>query len=75
MGKGIYCPRKPWSAEALLARVKKLYGDKEAGWKSTEQEQVLTTIMSWTEQVIAILPQELEKAYFSCSHVLFLMLG
>jgi superfamily II DNA helicase RecQ len=53
---GIYRPRKPWSTEALLRGVKKLYGDKDVGWKSTEQEQALAKIMSWTEQVVAILP-------------------
>lgn len=53
---GIYRPRKPWSTEALLAGVKKLYGNKETGWKSIEQEQALTTIMSRKEQVVAILP-------------------
>ncbi|KAM0716825.1 hypothetical protein Q7P37_007628 [Cladosporium fusiforme] len=53
---GIYRPRKPWSTEAPLGAVKKLYGNIEAGWKSTEQEKALTTIMSWTEQVVAILP-------------------
>ncbi|KAK0303020.1 hypothetical protein LTR82_017684 [Friedmanniomyces endolithicus] len=53
---GVYRPRKPWSAEALLAGAKKLYGNDELGWKSAEQEQALTTIMSWTEQVVAILP-------------------
>lgn len=53
---GIYRPRKPWSTEALLGAVKKLYGNREAGWKSAEQEQALTKIMSWTEQVVAILP-------------------
>lgn len=36
--------------------MRKLYGNKEAGWKSVEQEQALATIMSWTEQVVAILP-------------------
>lgn len=36
--------------------MKKLYGNKEAGWKSIEQEQALTTIMSRTEQVVTILP-------------------
>ena len=56
VAKGIYRPRKPWSSEALLGGLKKLYGDKEAGWKSREQEKALTTIMSWTEQVAAILP-------------------
>lgn len=56
VAKGIYRPRKPWSSEALLGGLKKLYGDKEAGWKSREQEKALTTIMSWTEQVVAILP-------------------
>ncbi|KAK0822603.1 hypothetical protein LTR73_009190 [Friedmanniomyces endolithicus] len=53
---GVYRPRKPWSAEALLAGAKKLYGNDELGWKLAEQEQALTTIMSWTEQVVAILP-------------------
>lgn len=56
VAKGIYRPRKPWSSEALLGGLKKLYGNKEAGWKSCEQEKALTTIMSWTEQVVAILP-------------------
>jgi superfamily II DNA helicase RecQ len=36
--------------------LKKLYSNKEAGWKSREQERALVTIMSWTEQVVAILP-------------------
>ncbi|KAJ9619141.1 hypothetical protein H2203_008469 [Taxawa tesnikishii (nom. ined.)] len=34
----------------------KLYGNQRMMWKSREQEQTLTTIMSWTEQVVAILP-------------------
>jgi len=29
---GVYRPRKPWSAEALLAGAKKLYGNGELGW-------------------------------------------
>ncbi|KAJ9620298.1 hypothetical protein H2203_008063 [Taxawa tesnikishii (nom. ined.)] len=33
-----------------------LYGNQRMMWKSREQEQTLTTIMSWTEQVVAILP-------------------
>jgi hypothetical protein len=56
VAKGIYRPRKSWSSEALLGGLKKLYGNGEAGWKSREQEKALTTIMSWTEQVVAILP-------------------
>jgi hypothetical protein len=56
VAKGIYRPRKPWSSETLLRGLKKLYGNKEAGWKSREQEKALITIMSWTEQVVAILP-------------------
>jgi hypothetical protein len=28
---GIYRPRKPWSTEALLRGVRKLYGDKDVG--------------------------------------------
>ena len=53
---GVYRPRKLWSAEALLGGMQKLYQSKEMRWKSAEQEQALTTIMSWTEQVVAILP-------------------
>ncbi|KAK1076625.1 hypothetical protein LTR33_008780, partial [Friedmanniomyces endolithicus] len=53
---GVYRPRTPWSPEALLGGAKKLYGNDGMGWKSAEQEQALTTIMSWTEQVVAILP-------------------
>lgn len=53
---GVYRPRKPWSSEALLEGLRKLYGDREAGWRSPEQEQALTTIMSWTEQIVAVLP-------------------
>ena len=53
---GVYRPRKPWSSEALLEGARKLYSNPQAGWKSPEQEQALTTIMSWTEQVVAILP-------------------
>jgi len=52
---GVYRPRTPWSPEALLGGAK-LYGNDGMGWKSAEQEQALTTIMSWTEQVVAILP-------------------
>ena len=33
---GIYKPRKPWSAEALLGGLKKLYGNQGAHWKSDE---------------------------------------
>ncbi|KAJ9629274.1 hypothetical protein H2203_001644 [Taxawa tesnikishii (nom. ined.)] len=56
LAKGVYRPRKPWSAEALLEGLRKLYGNQRMMWKSREQEQTLTTIMSWTEQVVAILP-------------------
>ncbi|KAK6414097.1 hypothetical protein LTR95_017782, partial [Oleoguttula sp. CCFEE 5521] len=41
--------------EAFLEGVRKLYGNEIIAWKSSEQEQALTTIMSWMEQVIAIL--------------------
>ena len=53
---GIYRPRKPWSAEALLGGLRKLYSNEYMEWKSPEQEQALTLIMSWTEQVVAVLP-------------------
>jgi superfamily II DNA helicase RecQ len=53
---GIYKPRKLWSGDALLGGVKKLYNRQEIEWKSADQERALTTIMSWTEQVVVILP-------------------
>ncbi|KAK0862323.1 hypothetical protein LTR87_016636, partial [Friedmanniomyces endolithicus] len=53
---GVYRPRKPWSSDALLGGVPKLYNSPEMRWRSAEQEQALITIMSWTEQVLAILP-------------------
>lgn len=53
---GVYRPRKPWSAEALLGGLRKLYSNQYMEWKSAEQEQAVTLIMSWTEQVVAVLP-------------------
>jgi superfamily II DNA helicase RecQ len=53
---GIYRPRKPWSAEALLGGLKKLYGDENMTWRCPEQEQALEVIMSGREQVVAVLP-------------------
>lgn len=53
---GIYRPRKPWSADALLGGMRKLYSRQDIEWKSADQERALTTIMSWTEQVVVILP-------------------
>ena len=53
---GVYKPRKPWSADALLEAARKLYKDDCLEWKSLEQEQAMTTIMSGTEQVVCILP-------------------
>ena len=56
MAMGVYRPRKPWSSEALLEGVRQLHGDPQMGWKSPEQEHAMTTIMSWTEQVVIVLP-------------------
>jgi hypothetical protein len=53
---GIYKPRKPWSAEALLSGLKKLYSDENMTWRCLEQEQALEIIMSGREQVVAVLP-------------------
>lgn len=53
---GVYRPRKPWSAEALLGGARKLFNQNKLKWKSAEQEQTMTMIMSWTEQVVAVLP-------------------
>ena len=53
---GIYRPRKPWSSEALLGGLRRLYDDETLEWKSVEQAQALTLVMSWTEQVVIVLP-------------------
>ena len=53
---GVYRPRKPWSSEALLGGLQKLYGNVEVDWQSNEQREALVTIMSWTEQIVAVLP-------------------
>jgi superfamily II DNA helicase RecQ len=53
---GVYRPRKPWSTEALLGGLRKLYDDESLEWKSAEQAQALTLVMSWTEQVVVVLP-------------------
>ena len=56
VARGIYKPRKPWSADALLEGARRLFQDDRLEWKSAAQEQTLTTIMSGTEQVVCILP-------------------
>jgi superfamily II DNA helicase RecQ len=52
---GVYRPRKKWSATALLKSARKLYRDDALQWKSAAQEQAMTTVMSWTKQVVAIM--------------------
>lgn len=53
---GIYRPRKPWSGDALLAGARNMYSDQNLTWRSPEQEKAMTMVMSWTEQVVVILP-------------------
>jgi Orsellinic acid/F9775 biosynthesis cluster protein D/Helicase conserved C-terminal domain len=53
---GAYRPRKPVSARALLQGARRLYRNDALQWKSPDQERALVTIMSWTEQVVIILP-------------------
>jgi hypothetical protein len=52
---GVYRPRKKWSAAALLKNARKLYQDDTLQWKSAAQERAVTTVMSWTEQVVVIM--------------------
>jgi len=52
---GVYRPRKKWSAAALLKSARKLYRDDVLQWKSAAQERAMTTVMSWTEQVVVIM--------------------
>lgn len=56
IAKGPYRPKKSWPTEALLGGLQRLYKDEEVRWKSAEQQQAMAMIMSWTEQVVAILP-------------------
>jgi superfamily II DNA helicase RecQ len=51
----VYRPRKKWLAAALLKSARKLYRDNALQWKSAAQERAMTTVMSWTEQVIVIM--------------------
>jgi len=53
---GIYRPRKPWPSHDLLLAARKLYCNPALTWKSPEQEEAMTMIMSWTEQVVVVLP-------------------
>jgi hypothetical protein len=52
---GVYRPRKKWSVAALLKSARKLYRDDALQWKSIVQERAMTTVMSWTKQVIVIM--------------------
>jgi superfamily II DNA helicase RecQ len=52
---GVYRPRKKWSAAALLKSARKLYQDNTLQWKSAAQERAMTTMMSWTEQVVVVM--------------------
>ena len=49
-------PRKPWSTEALLGGFRKLYNNDSPECKSAEQAQTLTLVLSWTEQLVIVLP-------------------
>lgn len=53
---GVYRPREAWTSRALLAAMRTLYKNPSMEWKSAEQQQVLELIMSWKDQVVAILP-------------------
>jgi hypothetical protein len=52
---GVYRPWKKWSVTALLKSARKLYWDDALQWKSIAQERAMTTVMSWTEQVVVIM--------------------
>ncbi|KAK1809580.1 hypothetical protein LTR12_016056 [Friedmanniomyces endolithicus] len=67
IARGIYKPRSPWSALALLAEMRRLYRRPEMQWKTKEQEHALATIMLWREQVVAILPTG------ACKSMLFML--
>jgi superfamily II DNA helicase RecQ len=52
---GVYRPQKKWSATALLKSTRKLYRDNTLQWKSVAQEQAITTVISWTKQVVVVM--------------------
>lgn len=56
VARGIYRTCNPWTSEALLTGLRKLYNDSTPSWKAVEQEEAFAAIISWTEQVVAILP-------------------
>jgi superfamily II DNA helicase RecQ len=51
----VYWLWKKWLITALLKSARKLYQDDALQWKSITQERAMTTIMSWTKQVIVIM--------------------
>lgn len=53
---GVFTPRRLWSAEFLLQALRNMMRNEHLAWKSAEQEQALLLIMSWTDQVVAVLP-------------------
>lgn len=65
IASGVYRPRKPWSSTDLLTGLRQLHGDDSTVWRTPEQEQSLVAIMSWTDQVVAILPTGAGKSMSS----------
>jgi len=58
----VYQSWKKWSSAALLKSARKLYQDDTLQWKSAGQKQAITTVMSWTEQMMIILSIRAEKS-------------
>ncbi|KAK4552367.1 hypothetical protein LTR86_010381 [Recurvomyces mirabilis] len=56
IAKGIYKPRPPWSSGPLLQELRRLYRNPSMQWKSKEQERAVVMMMTWEEQIIAVLP-------------------
>ena len=56
LSMGRYRQRRQWSAAALLKGARALYRDPKLRWKSEAQRRAMTTLMSRTEQVVAVLP-------------------
>ena len=55
IARGVYRPRRKWSAAALLKGARQLYDNEALQWKSAMQERAMVTVMSGTEQVVVVL--------------------
>jgi len=56
IARGIYKPRRPWTAGSLLHELRRLHSNSQMQWRCRGQERALSAIMLWQEQIVVILP-------------------